>query len=362
MKKGFSIIVSMLTFICMNSYAFEFDKPIAVPLKTTPNTHAFAPTQQTVYIMSLRLSPKEKSSLVHFAKTSNVSNKVMTYGAFNDKRLRLPLNVNLGMNGVPVLNQGRHGTCATFAITAAVDAAIGKGDYISQLCQLELGSALTDVSYLPSGWNGSYGSIVLDQMLRFGIISKDKQTSQSCAGVTEYPLMNEANEGNPFSQVAYKAMSENLQDYGVFASTLLTNVDRLSDGFTDQDANDMIMQVKQALSQGDRAVIGAILEQDLLNSCTRIGTCGSNHVTNDTWVLTNAMLGENHEFAGHALVIFGYDDKAVAVDAQGNKHRGLFFLRNSWGPQAGDQGNYYMSYDYFRYFVADIQIIHVANQ
>jgi C1A family cysteine protease len=38
---------------------------------------------------------------------------------------------------------------------------------------------------------------------------------------------------------------------------------------------------------------------------------------------------------GHAVCAVGYDDA-----------RRLFIIRNSWGPQFGDQGYYYMSYDY----------------
>lgn len=50
--------------------------------------------------------------------------------------------------------------------------------------------------------------------------------------------------------------------------------------------------------------------------------------------------------AGHVMIVTGYDDKAYAVDRQGHIHRGLFTLRNSWGPIA-DEGNFYMTYDYF---------------
>ena len=51
---------------------------------------------------------------------------------------------NIGMNNVPVLDQGRHGSCATFAATGALDAALtkpsGELGYISQLCNLDLGN------------------------------------------------------------------------------------------------------------------------------------------------------------------------------------------------------------------------------
>ena len=69
----------------------------------------------------------------------------------------LSSSIDLGMNNVPVLDQGSHGTCVTFATTAAVDAVLGKGDYVSQLCNLELGATLEQFGYYPSGWDGSFG-------------------------------------------------------------------------------------------------------------------------------------------------------------------------------------------------------------
>lgn len=57
------------------------------------------------------------------------------------------------------------------------------------------------------------------------------------------------------------------------------------------------------------------------------------------------------------MVIIGYDDSAVATDKYGNKHQGLLILRNSWSSATGDQGNYYMTYDYFEVFVLEVQKI-----
>ena len=54
----------------------------------------------------------------------------------------LPNKVQLGMANVPVLDQGIHGSCAVFAVTAALDAALKRGDHVSQLCLLQLGNYL----------------------------------------------------------------------------------------------------------------------------------------------------------------------------------------------------------------------------
>jgi C1A family cysteine protease len=62
--------------------------------------------------------------------------------------------------------------------------------------------------------------------------------------------------------------------------------------------------------------------------------------------------------AGHEMIIIGYDDNAIAVDQDGNSHQGLLFLRNSMGDDVGDNGNNYMSYDFFEKFVDEVQVIY----
>ena len=57
------------------------------------------------------------------------------------------------------------------------------------------------------------------------------------------------------------------------------------------------------------------------------------------------------------MVLTGYDDKATAKDNNGKVYRGLFTLRNSWGPQIGDHGDFYMSYDYIKYLIIEAQRI-----
>ena len=42
------------------------------------------------------------------------------------------------------------------------------------------------------------------------------------------------------------------------------------------------------------------------------------------------------------------------LDEQGVIHQGLFTLRNSWGSKAGDAGNYYLTYDYFKSLTIDL--------
>src|SRR5437879_1335677 len=137
MNKKFVLATSLLTAAIMstNSQAFEFGKPITtLAVVTKPGqTLARTPAKKEVVLMNIRLTAKEQQAIFNYKP--KISHK--TSSDFN-----LPPAINLGMNGVPVLDQGKHGSCVTFATTAAIDAVLGKGDYVSQLCSLELGSTL----------------------------------------------------------------------------------------------------------------------------------------------------------------------------------------------------------------------------
>lgn len=330
--------------------AMNFDHPITASIIIkNPQIHSTVAQKKKVVLMNLNLTPQQKK---HFFNANTFARALYT------SKATLPAKVELGMNNVPVLDQGMHGTCVTFATTAAIDAVTGKGDYVSQLCSLELGSYLEKNSYYPSGWDGSWGMYVLDQMQEFGIVSTKTQETTSCAGVKSYPLMDENNTGNPMSVTDYKAVSEDITNQ-VTAEQLLTQNQRLEwDPATEADQADaMLLHVKQSLAVppktgARRPTFGVIV---LPQHCSA-GACAHYHQTDDTWALSSEIKNDsNPELAGHEMVITGYDDNAVATDNDGNKHQGLLMLRNSWGNYAGDNGNYYMSYDYFKKYALEVQ-------
>lgn len=262
-------------------------------------------------------------------------------------------NVQLGMDQVPVLDQGRHGTCVTFAVTAAIDAAINKGDYISQLCQLQLGNHLENYAYAYSGWEGAWGGDVLKQIDLFGVVPKAQQRANGCGGLTEYPV----SERSPHTEITvpdYHQMSEKLTENMVDWSSIL-DVKQLSEPV---DMNKILNDVKASLIAGDRLVFGMLIPDVNIGS---VGAVGTHHMPNDTWMLSpeiiEALQSNQAMFAGHEMIITGFDDNATAIDSQGNTSQGLLTLRNSWGKFAGDQGDFYLSYDYFKTLVDDIQRI-----
>lgn len=339
---GISMLATSLALT--TAYAMQFDKSFttAVPI-TNPTLKARGMSTKNVTLMGLRLTEKEKAALLNRPVTAHrVLNGV-----------KLPVHVDLGMNNVPVLNQGYHGSCVTFASSAAVDAALYGRDYVSPLCNLELGSHFEKNAYMPSGWEGSWGPIVLNQMMRFGIVSMDTQFQQGCAGKTQYPVDSPFNEGAEFSLTAFREVSEDLNEKLTW-NHLLSN-DALIDPTpaTAEQMEIVLNNAKLALAKGHRLTFGTLLV--MADNCFA-GACAMHNTAYDTWALTDE-LNAPRGFGGHEMVIFAYDDEAVAIDSQGKKHKGLFTLRNSWDSDVGDAGNFYMSYDFFKKYVMEVQEI-----
>lgn len=266
---------------------------------------------------------------------------------------RLASSVDLGMNDVPVLNQGVHGSYVTFAVTAALDAAMKRGDYISQLCQLQLGKYLQTFGYISSVWDGGLGSEVLTQIEQFGFMPKTLQREHGCGGLKEYPLI-ENDTSAEMRLEDFHQYSQSLQSHHIEWANI---VDAKHFNNSDYQASNLINQIKESLNQGDRVLFGVLLmdyEKGL------IGAVGSHKVFNDTWIITPEIIQDiksNPQFAAHEMIIIGYDDQAVARDDHERLHQGLFKLRNSWGDKLGDQGDFYMSYDYLKAMIVDAQRI-----
>ena len=304
--------------------------------------------QQNIKLLKIQLSSTAMNTLNKRSKSViNKSNSL-------SNPANRPHKIELGMNNVPVLNQGSFGTCVTFATTAAVNAALNKGDYISQLCQLQLGLYLQKNGYAPSGWDGSFGRVVLNQMEQFGIVNKDKQKTVGCGGLTEYPQTEQPGPDAAMSLDLFHALSENLNNKTVLFSPILDVYQALLER---TDTNKTINDIKTALKENDRVTFAVLLLDFDLGTA---GAVGTHNAKFDTWVLTPEIARDiylNPNFGGHEMIITGYDDDAIATDEQGIQHKGLFTLRNSWGEQFGDKGNFYMSYDYFKVLVIEAQRI-----
>lgn len=321
----------------------SIDQPIFLP----PQSGQLNLTSEPIkHISLLRIELSDKARQKIEKRAENALHTPAALSAVAAKKIQL------GMNNVPVLDQGGFGSCVTFANTAAVDAVLDKGDYISQLCLLQLGRYLEKNAYMPSGWNGSLGGIVLNQMNVFGLISKTKQASNGCGGLTKYPTGFDM--GTEMSPEDYHQLSEQMDENVVAWTPILDAYDIFIDKI---NLNSTVYKVKAILNAGDRLTFGVLLPD---TDKGVVGAVGKYHRTFDSWVLTPEMV-ENmpllEELPGHEMVITGYDDYAVAIDDKGRAHRGLFTLRNSWGGRVGDRGNFYMSYDYFKALAIEVQRI-----
>lgn len=289
-----------------------------------------------VYLLRLGLSENSQATLKHRLAHHEDTNLL-------NQSAGLPREVQLGMNGVPVLDQGSHNTCVTFAVTAAIDAALEKGDYVSQLCSLQLGNYLEENGLMPSGWDGSLGKIVLSQISLFGFVNKKSEKENGCGGFYEYLRSGP----DPITQIPVDKYSTIMdrKNSKIINWSALIDIDQAFNG--EISTQNVLKKVKLSLQSGDRISFGTILA-----STNRgvVGATGKHKSEYDTWILTEEIIEELQiasEFAGHEMVITGYSDDAIAVDENGHKHKGLLTIRNSWGDKIGDNGNFYMSYNYF---------------
>ena len=224
--------------------------------------------------------------------------------------------VDLGMANVPVLDQGQHGTCVTFASTAALDAVLAQGDFISQQCSLEL-----DLALFEDYWNGAnYPSQIIDPLFNYGVVKKEKCDRQyPVPGVTlstdEYEALVDKDASAIVAAVQYVYLPAPSLDA---VKAALDKGHRVLTGF--------LLQTSAQAVRGFNVQIDGIPYQGGLWACKQ--GASPNYCANSQ--------------AGHEVLIIGYDDKQE-----------LLKIRNSWNSSVGDKGNYYMSYKFFKSMALD---------
>lgn len=347
-----NVLLALTGSACLSLSAFAGDMHAkldgTLDIQIKPRTQAKGFLNQAPLgfkVMKLKLSGKAKQTLAHRAANRHAF-------AATAQHPNLPASVNLTMNNVPVLNQGMHGSCVTFANAGAIDAVLGKGDYVSALCNLTLGNYLEKNGYVPSGWDGSWGPIVLNQIMSYGIVSKANESG--CGGLSSYPTNNQWETGGPTSLNEYHDKSENVS-FNLAWSPLVSTEDVFHDEY---DPSTIVDQVKVALNNKHRVTFGVLLDV-YVGEAGAVGKYKSKWGF-DTWMMTPQIeddLKNGDVNAGHEILIYGYDDNAVVTDEEGNQQKGIFIIRNSWSKNAGDNGDYYMTYDYFRTMTMEAQKI-----
>lgn len=213
---------------------------------------------------------------------------------------------------------------------------------------------MAENGYSASGWNGQSIGALLARMDEFGLVSKNAQFANGCGGVTEYPL-NEEDTSDAMPLDAFHAISEPFYFSGLDAwSTIFDFTQWVS---KNSSMDNVLERTKTSLYYGNRVLIGTLLP--IIDG--NVGFLGTHNVEGDTLALTPRLeqaiqlfLMNFGDWGGHALIITGYDDNAIAIDNEGRRHKGLFTLRNSWGAETGDHGDVYMSYDYFKALAIEV--------
>jgi hypothetical protein len=331
----FIFLLSTVIFAEMTHHVIPSKIPVGESLKGVYQTRG----SKTIGLIKAHFTYQEASMLKQQTQHPVILNDTL-----------LPHQVELGMNQVPVFDQGIHGTCATFSVISAVDALKGEGDYYSQLCLLNLGKTLAKYGFNDSGWDGTLPTLVLGRAIEFGLVPKQIQYLKGCGGGFSYPT-NKFDESGSISLEDYHLISEDLNHTTYLSSkVILTANQKFSKKF---NPNKALNKTREALNRGHRVLVSIIAPFDSI-----MGIHGKHHVSYDTWVFSDnlsQLLMNNMQwldsFYWHAMLITGYDDEAKSIDINGKEHTGLFKLRNSWGKQAGDAGDYYLSYDFFENLV-----------
>lgn len=319
-----------------------------------------------VQIISIRLadgSTKQVSaltvprpSLATLKKKFKCIHQRKTWLRANLASRRLPTSYYHTMT-MPVLDQGVWGTCATFASTIAIDELLGLHDNqaVSQLCHLELSRAL-DSNNTVGSWDGADIIGVLNQIEQYGYINYSYQYHYGCGGLKSYPI-NSHDNGQALPIDLFLKHSIRNQFRHQYWQDLYQDQLPLH--------KDPVILAKEALHSGKLLVIGLVLSMPDLE----FGMGEYKGIKKDAWVMTPAVMAsldhlDDDHFVGHAMVVTGYDDHACAYYSKqsgdkiiSKKECGLFKLRNSWSSKAGDQGDFYVSYDYFRVFSVELVAI-----
>lgn len=309
----------------------RFNKALFLSIVFSCNAFAAAPVGQK----SLKYPATKKTHALVHARLKSLQHSNLS--SANDG---LAAAKQLGMNNVPVLNQGDTYFDSAYASTATIDALLSRGDFISQLCLIQLGNYM-DPSNKGFGFTLHHS---LSRLENYGYIMKVHQKGAGCEDPNT-PFIN---------YESYNRLSRNTVAESIMWFPLLNVHKSVSERVNTEKT---LIEIKKAINQEQRVTMGFLA---FYKDGNTLGAMGSYHEKNDTWILNASMKRDLYNFPSlyyHSIVITGYDNDAISVDDTGEKHKGLLKLRGSWGSEAGDQGDFYMSYDYFRVLVIEAQQI-----
>lgn len=237
--------------------------------------------------------------------------KRLVFASLADGKNGLPSRVSLLQYAPPRLNQGRQGSCVGWASAYAAR---------SILHAQQTGQNPRNSSFSPSyvynqiafeGCQGTYLHYAMETMLNNGALpfSEFEYNEGSCR---LQPSQQEVRQAQQFKIRGYERLSVGANNYKV-------------------DING----IRQNLAAGAPVVIGMMVGQSFTQSMRN----------RQVWQPTRTDLN-GVGLGGHAMCVIGYDDTALNGE-------GAFHIMNSWGADWGDDGNAWVGYDDFEYFVKE---------
>lgn len=220
---------------------------------------------------------------------------------------QLPSSVDLRPQCPPVYNQGRIGSCTANAIAGAV--------------QFDRKKVKQTPDFIPSRLFIYYNERAIENRVNFdsGAQIRDGIKTLVKQGVcpeADWPYDDTppAQDGGPFPPGARDGQQPPANCYVIAKEYRAANYQRVAQSLT---------QMKAAIAEGYPLVFGFMVYSSFFQAPGQQKTVIPMPGTAD------AVEG------GHAVIGVGYDDA-----------KSWFILRNSWGPNQGDKGYFYMPYSY----------------
>lgn len=260
-----------------------------------------------------------------------------------------------------VLDQGSFGSCVTFATNAALSyVSTGVTTNIAPLDTLLQGFLNNQNDMTKTGWDGLNGTgQILMRILdnREGYYRSYTQTKDLYNNLSHnYSKINTGGDLTLSKLYNVDGFKDNIEIYDSivkahYPQKQINNIvyNNLN---IKQGSNNNAIKLKQSLDSGHKVVVGFVIYDSLQKPKCKNGNVNGDayfKYDNSKTLVTNASLVSTKKDAwtkasgcalgGHEVIVASYFENEAG--------QLIFLIRNSWSDQAGDQGNYYMTADYF---------------
>ncbi len=312
--------------------------------------------------------PHQRDYVMHNELNTTQANAYIAHGSITAPLEGVVINSS-------VLDQGVTNSSATLSAVGAIGLLLeGDARYFSATCSLNLGNYLMyndnyntfeplntvvqehQLSHYPSGWHGSYVDIIMTQISEFGLQYQTYCGFDSFYGEEHINMVSpQEYEKTSFKpEIVYNEIcsnfNRNVSDCQCLDSTACTTSDAI------------IGEIKTIIDSEGLALVGTALfanagNYGLLHAYYLYDASG---MAANVWDYTDKIRhcrtqsDDSCHILTHDMIVFGYIDGNSDDD-------GLLVLRTSWGVDAGDEGNYYMSYKYAKNMLLSIQSLYTEK-